>query len=307
MLFRRVMLGILEHPAARELARRYGLALGASRFVAGETMEEALEAARRLNERGFLVTLDYLGEAVREGVRVEEAVATYRALLSSLSGAGIRGDVSLKLTQLGLALGLERAEEAVREIASRAREAGTSVWIDMESSAYTEGILEVYRRVRADYPETGVALQAYLFRTEADLRSLTGPGVRVRICKGAYAEPPEVAFQRREEVEESFRRLLLLHLRAGGYAAVATHDEDLVRYALSLFERGEAEGERMEFQMLYGIRPDLQEELLHRGFRVRIYTPFGREWYLYFARRLAERPANLAFVLRQLLREWSGG
>jgi proline dehydrogenase len=306
MLFRRVMLGILEHPAAREFARRYGLALGASRFVAGETMEEALEAARRLNERGFLVTLDYLGEAVREGARVEEAVVTYRTLLSAMARAGIRGDVSLKLTQLGLALGLDRAEEAVREIASLAREAGTSVWIDMESSAYTEGILEVYRRVRAEYPETGVALQAYLLRTEADLRSLTGPGVRVRICKGAYAEPPGVAFQRREEVEENFRRLLLIHLQAGGYAAVATHDENLVHYALSLLEREKAAG-AMEFQMLYGIRLDLQERLLSQGLRVRIYTPFGREWYLYFARRLAERPANLAFVVRQLLREWGGG
>lgn len=307
MLFRRVMLGILEHPAAREFARRYGPALGVGRFVAGETMEKALEAARRLNDKGFLVTLDYLGEAVREAAGVAEAVLTYRALLSAMAGAGIRGDVSLKLTQLGLVSDPHRAEEAVREIALAAREAGTSVWVDMESSAHTEGILGVYRRVRAGYPETGVALQSYLFRTEADLRSLTGPGVRVRLCKGAYAEPPEVAFQRREEVEENFRRLLLIHLQAGGYAAVATHDENLIRYALSLLERGEARPEALEFQMLYGIRPDLQERLLRQGLKVRIYTPFGREWYLYFARRLAERPANLAFVVRQLLRERSGG
>ncbi len=303
MLYRRVVLSLLEHPAARTIARRYGPALGVGRFVAGETVEEGLEAARRLNEKGFLVTLDYLGEAVREGRGVEEAVLTYRTLLSSLRRAGVRGDVSLKLTQLGLAFAPDRAEGAVREIAGAAREAGTSVWIDMESSAYTEGILGIYRRVRAAYPETGVALQAYLLRTESDLRSLTGPGVRVRICKGAYAEPPGVAYQRREEVEENFRRLLVLHLRAGGYAAVATHDENLIRYALSL----QPEAGSLEFQMLYGVRTDLQESLLHRGYPVRIYIPFGREWYLYFARRVAERPANLTFVLRQLLSGRGGG
>ena len=290
----------------KRLASRHGLATSesfASRFIAGETIEAAIEASRRLQSQGLLITLDHLGENVRTS---EEAAATreYVRLMEIIEASGIERNVSLKLTQLGINVDRATCVDNLRRILEPAARHECFVRIDMENSPYTERTLEIFETLwKQAYRNLGLALQSYLYRTEGDVRRMNELGARVRLVKGAYKEPASIAYQHKGEVDSAFVRLARVLLDEGTYPALATHDPQIIEeirgYAGS---RGIAE-DRFEFQMLYGIRRDLQASLVATGHRVRVYVPFGREWFPYFMRRLGERPANAAFVLRALMRE----
>ncbi len=275
------------------------------RFVPGESTGEAVDVVAGLVADGRLVSLDVLGEDTTDETLAERAVAAYLDLLAQLSERGLspRAEVSVKLSAIGQRLpGGERiALDGARRICRAARNAGTTVTLDMEDHTTTDSTLRVLRELRKDFPETGAVLQAYLRRTEADCRALAVEGSRVRLCKGAYDEPERVAFRDRLEVDRSYVRCLRVLMEGEGYPMVATHDPRMVAIAEALVRRTGRSPETYEFQMLYGIRPDEQSRLTGDGHRLRVYVPYGQEWYGYLMRRLAERPANLGFFLRALV------
>lgn len=291
--------------ALKRLASKYGMARPESfarRFIAGETVEEAIDASRALQARGMLLTLDYLGESVSTMEEAAAATREYVRLVEVLVASGIERNISLKLTQLGVSVDRATCVDNLRRILDPAQRHGFFVRIDMENSPYTDVTLEVFETMwQQQYRNVGVALQSGLYRTEQDVRRMNELGARVRLVKGAYKEPAAVAYQQKAEVDAAFRRLMRLLLDEGTYPAIATHDEAMIeatrRHAA---ERGIAPS-RFEFQMLYGIRRDLQNALVASGYRMRIYVPFGREWFPYFMRRLGERPANVGFVIRGIL------
>jgi proline dehydrogenase len=291
----------------KTLASRYGMRGDRSfarRFIAGETIEEAIACARRLQSRGMLLTLDYLGESVRTVEEAAAATREYLRLVEVIVAAGIERNISLKLTQLGIDVDRATAVDNLRRILGPAQQHGFFVRIDMEDSAYTEVTLEVFETLwQQGYRNVGVALQAYLYRTEKDVRRMNELGARVRLVKGAYKEPPAVAHQKKADVDAAFLHLMRLLLDDGNYPAIATHDPAMIDATKAYArERGIA-ANRFEFQMLFGIRRDLQTSLLAEGYRMRIYIPFGQQWFPYFMRRLGERPANVGFVLKSLVRE----
>jgi len=281
-------------PLARRLVRR---------FVAGERPEDALAVLARLQADGLDTAVTYLGENVPSADAARAAAEVYAALLEEVHRRGLRAEPSVKLTQLGLDLGDAIAGENLERLLDRA--GPTRVWLDMEGSAYTDRTLALYRRFRPRWPTLACVVQAYLYRTEQDLRALIPGGPAVRLCKGAYREPPARAFPRRADIDRNYARLAGLLLsepaqRAGVYPAFATHDDALLQL---LLERTRALGigpERFEVQLLYGVRPELRRWIRAAGARVRVLVPFGEDWYGYFVRRLAERPANLLFLLREL-------
>ena len=291
----------------KQLASRYGMASETSfarRFIPGETIDDAVSAARVLQSRGLLTTLDFLGENVRT---LDEAAAATREqmrMLDVIAAAGIERNVSLKLTQLGLDVDRATAVDNLRRILDPAQKHGFFVRIDMEDSSYTELTLEVFETLwQQEYRNLGVALQAYLFRTEQDVRRMNELGARVRLVKGAYKEPPAIAYQSKPDVDAAFVRLMQLLLEEGTYPAIATHDEAMLEATRAHARGKNIASDRYEFQMLYGIRRDLQASLVNDGYRMRVYVPFGRQWFPYFMRRLGERPANVMFVLKSLVRE----
>jgi proline dehydrogenase len=290
----------------QQLASRYGMAPGgfARRFIAGETIDEAVHAVRGIAERGLLLTLDYLGESVATADEADAATREYLRILQAIVDSGIERNVSLKLTQLGLDVDRATCVDNLRRILDPATEHGFFVRIDMENSPYTEVTLQIFETLwQQGYRNIGVVLQSYLLRSDDDLRRAHALGARVRLVKGAYKEPKQVAYQKKKEVDDAFVRLMQRLLDDNPYPAIATHDPAMIdatkRYAA---ERGHGR-DRFEFQMLYGIRRDLQTELVNDGYRMRLYVPFGRQWFPYFMRRLGERPANVGFVLRGILRE----
>jgi proline dehydrogenase len=270
----------------------------ALRFVAGETLEEAVTVAKQLNERGMSASLDHLGESVSDVGSARAARDDYLACLDEIAEFGLDSNVSVKLTQLGLSLDRELAIDAMRQIAGRAAEVGTSVTIDMEDSPYTDATLDIYELVQREFGNLGVAVQAYLYRTAADISRIAPLGGHIRLCKGAYAEPEKIAMSRKEHVDDSFatltRQLMDQH---DAKPAIATHDGRLIDLTRRLVADRQSP---FEFQMLYGIREQLQDELVRQGHPLRIYVPYGSEWYPYLTRRLAERPANTLFFMRAL-------
>ncbi len=271
----------------------------AERFVAGDDLDEAAEVAGRLNADGLTVSLDLLGEEVHDVASAESARDAYLDSIDRISEAGIDGNISIKLTQLGLSLDRKLAESSVEMLAQRAATAGTTVTIDMEASEFTEATVDIYSEAQERHGNLGLCLQAYLRRTPADLERLAPLGGHIRLCKGAYVEPESIAFTSSAEVDAAFARLLEpLMSDERVRPAIATHDDRLITLAL---RHAEARTEPWEMQMLYGVRPNLQTDLVGRGVPVRIYVPFGSEWYAYLTRRLAERPANLTFFARALL------
>jgi proline dehydrogenase len=302
-VLRRVFFAAADSTRLQRLVRRHGFRLGAGRFVAGETLDEAVPVLRRLNEKGLLTNTTLLGEGVRDEAETRSVVAAYREVLDRLRAEELRTNVALKLTQLGLAIDEELAERNVAELVGHAAEVGNFVRIDMEESAYVDATLRIYRRLREDgHENVGTVLQAYLFRSERDLASLLPLAPNLRIVKGAYLEPAAVAYPEKRDVDAAYVRLMEASLAGGGFTAVATHDEAIIERAIA-FTRGRGiPNERFQFQMLYGVRPRLQLELAGRGFDVLVAAPYGPEWYRYLMRRLAERPANLLFLLRNLVR-----
>jgi len=301
-VMRRAILAVADNGAVSGFFRSSRLARGlVNRFVAGETLETALAAARDLHARDITTTLDLLGENVTTPEEASAAVDSYAAILRAMRETALEPNISVKLTMLGLDFGEAAARANTGRILDVAREVGGFVRIDMESSAYTAVTMRVFEDLHAAYPaEVGIVIQAYLRRAEADVRRVIELGARVRLVKGAYAEPAEIALTNGQEIDEQFARLTRLLLDEGHYPAIATHDMDLVRATIEHVQRHRISSERFEFQMLYGVRRDQQARLVEDGYRMRVYVPYGTEWYPYFTRRIAERPANALFVLRQL-------
>lgn len=273
-----------------------------ARFVAGDNLPEALATCQRINAEGIAVTLDHLGENVTS---LEEAVASrdaYIQALHQIASLKINGNVSLKLSQFGIDLSLEECQANVEALVREAANLKTFVRVDMESSEYTDRTLDIVKKLHDLYKTTGTVIQAYLFRSRQDIEMLNARGIRVRLCKGAYLEPPAVAFKSKADVDRNFVELMNLLLEKGVYPAIATHDEKIVEQTKQFVEAHRISRDSFEFQMLYGIRRDIQKRLVNEGYRLRLYVPYGQAWYPYFMRRLAERPANVFFLVRNLLR-----
>ncbi|MFZ3217367.1 MAG: proline dehydrogenase family protein [Candidatus Acidiferrales bacterium] len=283
---------IMRNGVSRRVARR---------FVAGESLEDALAAASEVNRALQLASLDLLGENVSDEAGARRAADEYLAIFDRIARERLDANVSLKLTQLGLDLGEELCQELLEKIVAHATSQGNFVRVDMEGSAYTQRTVEMVKRVRARYAGVGTVMQAYLYRTEQDVRDLLAAGCRMRLCKGAYQEPADVALPKKADVDANYVKLMKLLLPSGIYHGIATHDPAMIRATTDFVREQDIKRDRFEFQMLYGIRTDLQQKLVHDGFRVRVYIPFGVDWFPYFMRRLAERPANMTFFLRNLL------
>jgi proline dehydrogenase len=276
-----------------------------SRFVAGMEIEDALRVAEEVNRQGMLATLDSLGESVTTEDEAVAAALVYHQLLDSIAERKLNANVSVKLTQMGLEISSALAEGLVENLVRHAQATGSFVRIDMEGSQLTEATLGLVRRLHAK-PELseaiGVVIQAYLYRSRADVEQLLAESIRVRLCKGAYQEPAEIAFPRKADVDASYVRLSCRLLSSPLYHGLATHDEAMIDAARNFARQNRIDPSRFEFQMLFGVRRDLQRRLVGEGYRVRVYIPFGPQWYPYFMRRLAERPANLLFILKNLMR-----
>jgi proline dehydrogenase len=283
---------IMHNGLSRRVARR---------FVAGETLDDAVEVARKVNGAMQLASLDLLGENVSDEAGARQAAENYLAIFERIEREKLDSNVSLKLTQLGIDLNEGLCQELLEKIIARAAARGNFVRIDMEGSPYTERTVEITKRVRARYSAVGTVMQAYLYRTEKDVLDLISVGCRLRLCKGAYKEPPDIAFPKKSDVDANYVKLMKLLLPSGIYHGIATHDPAMIDATKDFAREKNIGREQFEFQMLYGIRTDLQKQLVRDGFRLRIYIPYGTDWFPYFMRRLAERPANLTFFLRNLL------
>ena len=274
-----------------------------SRFVAGMTVESALDAAATLNRDGMAVSLDSLGESVNDAAHAQASAEVYHRLIEAIQARGLRANVSVKLTQIGMDLDPALAESILDEMLRRADAADTFVRIDMEGSEYTEATIAMTERLSKRWPgRVGTVLQAYLFRTAEDARRLVEQGIRIRLCKGAYKEPATIAFAKKEDVDKNYVELMVYLAESGVFCGLATHDEAIVQQMCDAVKAKGIAKSAFEFQMLYGIRRDLQRKLAAEGYGVRVYIPFGPEWYPYFMRRLAERPANVIFLMKSLLK-----
>ncbi len=296
---RKGILAAADSARVQRLVRRHGMRLGAGRFVAGETLGECVAVLRRLNDQGLHANTTLLGEGVLEPTQTNRVVAAYREVIERLQSEGLRANVALKLTHLGL----EIDEELAYENMKRLLELDSFIRIDMEQSQFVDATLRIYRRLReAGFDNVGTVLQAYLYRTPDDLESLLPLAPNLRLVKGAYLEPEGIAYPRKADVDAAYARLLDRMLAGTGHTAVATHDEALIDHTLRYVSEYHVDHDSFEFQMLYGVRPQLQLDLVRRGHKVLVATPYGPEWYPYLMRRLGERPANLLFFVKNTLR-----
>jgi proline dehydrogenase len=291
----------------KRMASRYGMRPGggfARRFIAGETVEEAIAAARDIQGSGLAITLDYLGESVASAAEADAATRAYILIVQQIAASDIERNISLKLTQLGLTVDRATCVDNFRRILDAAQANGFFVRIDMEDSPFTSVTLDVFETMwQQGYRNAGVVLQSYLPRSEQDAARMNELGARVRLVKGAYKEPKDVAYQAKADVDAAYIRIMRVLLRDGTYPAIATHDPAMLEATRAYAREQAIAPDRFEFQMLYGIRRDLQTSLQRDGYRVRVYVPFGREWFPYFMRRLGERPANVGFVIRGVLHD----
>jgi proline dehydrogenase len=283
---------------------RFGRGMS-SRFVAGMEIGDALRVAEAVNRQGMLVTLDSLGESVSSEVEAHSSAEIYHQLLDLIDANKVNANISVKLTQMGLELSPALAEEIALSLAEHAKASGNFVRIDMEDSSLTQVTLFIVRRIHARIElrnSIGIVIQSYLYRSQADIEQLLADGIRVRLCKGAYKEPAEVAFPSKADVDKNYVKLSQMLLESPIYHGLATHDEAMIAAAKAFARQHNIDPSRFEFQMLYGVRRDLQRNLVREGYKVRVYVPFGREWYPYFMRRLAERPANVLFLAKNFFR-----
>ena len=284
---------VTTNPKTRRMARR---------FVAGEELNDAIEAARACNDAGMLVSLDYLGENVATTADAQRARDTYLDIFERVAGEKLNANVSCKLTQLGLDLSVDFCEGLAMTIVESAARHDSFLRVDMEGSNYTERTVDTVKRMRIQSPAVGTVIQSYLYRSEQDVRDLLGYGCRIRLCKGAYKEPEEVAYKRKTDVDGNYVRLMKVLLTSGFYHGIATHDPRMIATTIRWAAEKQVSKEDFEFQMLYGVRTDLQRKLVKDGYRLRIYIPYGKDWFPYFMRRLAERPANVAFFVKNFFR-----
>jgi proline dehydrogenase len=296
---RKGILAAADSRRVQSLVRRHGMRLGAARFVAGETLDECIAVLRRLNDQGLYANTTLLGEGVLEPGETERVVTAYEEVLDRIAAEELRANVALKLTHLGLDIDEELAHANMARLLGK----GSFIRIDMEQSQYVDATLRIYRRLREEgFDNVGTVLQAYLYRTPADLDALLPLSPNLRLVKGAYLEPADVAYPRKADVDAEYARLAERMLSGTGHVAIATHDEKLIDHMIEYTEANGIPRERLEFQMLYGVRPQLQLDLVRRGYKVLVATPYGPEWYPYLMRRLGERPANLLFFVKNTLR-----
>ncbi|MFB6362963.1 proline dehydrogenase family protein [Paenibacillus elgii] len=302
VLMRNMFQAIGKNRSANQLAKRYGLRFGAARFVAGETIVQSIEVVRKLNQSGRVVTLDHLGEFISTEAEAMESTEMCLRTLDAIAESGVQSNLSLKMTSLGLDIDKELCMSNMRKILDKAREYGNFVRIDMEDYAHCQVSLDIYRELRQTYDNVGIVIQAYLFRTEQDIQDLNELQANLRLVKGAYKESPKVAFPEKKDVDENYKKIIKMHLLNGNYTAVASHDENMIEFTKQLVKEHGIPNDRFEFQMLYGICEELQNRLVSEGYKVRVYVPYGIDWFGYFMRRLAERPANVWFVLKNMFK-----
>lgn len=305
-MLRATFIALSESRSLRSFAEKTALGQRlSSRFVAGLTVDDALRAARAMNQLGLGVSVDNLGENVTSVDEARHSAQLYHQMLDRMAGEEMNANVSLKLTHMGLDLDEKLAYEITSELVQHAARLNNFVRVDMEGSAYTQRTLDFVRRLHRE-PEfaghVGAVVQSYLHRSQTDVEQLVAERIRIRLCKGAYKEPPEIAFQKKDEVDGNYLKLMKVLLKSGVYHGIATHDEKMIRATIDFARKENIPAEAYEFQMLYGIRRDLQQKLIKEGWRCRVYIPFGTEWYPYLMRRLAERPANAIFILKNLFR-----
>lgn len=301
-IMRNMFLKLAKNRPANKLAKRYGLRFGAQRFVAGETIKHSIEAVKQLNASGRVATLDHLGEFVFTEEEAKQSATMCLMTLDAIHQAGVASNLSLKMTSLGLDISRELCLRNMRDILTRARSYGNFVRIDMEDYAHCQMSLDIYRELRQEFDNVGIVIQAYLYRTEQDIADLNELKANLRLVKGAYKESPKVAFPEKADVDNNFKSIIRQHLLNGNYAAIATHDETMIQYAKAIVREYAVPNDQFEFQMLYGICEDLQKKLVAEGYKVRVYVPYGNDWFGYFMRRLAERPANVWFVLKNMFK-----
>jgi proline dehydrogenase len=302
-VLRKGILAAAESPRLQRFVRRHGMRLGAARFVAGETLDDAVVVLRRLNEKGLKANTTLLGEGVTNEAETRAVVAAYKEIIDRIAAEKLRVNVALKLTHLGLTFDEELARANIGELVTHAAGLGNFIRLDMEESAFVDTTLRVFRSLREDgHANVGTVLQSYLYRTPDDLESLLDLKPNLRFVKGAYLEPPTVAYPDKSDVDSAYERLVERSLTAGGFTAIATHDQALIAHAIGFAEDNDIPTSRFQFQMLYGVRGKLQLDLAQQGYDVLVATPYGPDWYRYLMRRLAERPANVLFIARNMIR-----
>ena len=305
-MFRSIFIALSESKMLRAIAERSSIGRKlSSRFVAGMTVEDALHATAATNSHGMSVSVDNLGENVTNLAEAEESAALYHEMLDQIAARRLNANVSMKLTHMGLDVDEKVSREITSKLVEHAARIENFVRIDMEGSPYTEKTLQVVRELHrrpGHAGRVGAVIQSYLFRSEKDVETLCAEKIRIRLCKGAYKEPPEIAFQKKEDVDANFVKLMKMLLKSGTYHGIATHDPKMIDATIAFASTEKIAADQFEFQMLYGIRRDLQQKLVREGWRMRVYIPFGAEWYPYLMRRLAERPANAVFILKNLFR-----
>jgi proline dehydrogenase len=303
MMLRNTLLYMAQNESIRKFVMTSRTGRGISqRFVAGAGLDEAIEATRVLNQQGLHVTLDHLGENVADAEEAQTTAQGYREILDRIKGTGVDANISIKLTALGLDISQELCEKNMAQLLEHARQFPIFVRIDMEGSAYTERTVDMTLRLHDRFEHVGTVIQSCLYRSKQDVEQLIAQGVRVRLVKGAYKEPKAVAFQLKADVDRNYVRLMTQLMQRGNYPAIATHDEAIINAACKYAHDNGISQDAFEFQMLYGIRRDLQEKLVSKGYHVRVYVPYGSQWYPYLVRRMAERPANLMFVMSNAVR-----
>jgi proline dehydrogenase len=305
MLTRSALIYLSRQEGLKDFATRFSFFKKlTTRFIAGENIDEAVAAIKDVNARGCTATFDHLNESVTGRAETEAEVREYRNVLARIDESGIKSNVSIKLTQFGLEIDPDLAYRNARRVVEDAVRRGNFVRVDMEGSNVTQATIDCFKRLREEFGlnDVGVALQSYLYRTMDDARALVKIPARIRICKGAYHEPPEVAYPNKKDVDDNYVRVMQLLLSSGTYHGIATHDPKMIDATVEFAQREGIGKEAFEFQMLYGIRRDLQEQLARDGYRMRVYVPYGKHWYPYFMRRLAERPANIWFVMKYMFK-----
>lgn len=301
-LLRNFFLFISHNRLITKLAKKYGFRLGASRFVAGKNMDETVNIIKQLNAKGLAVTLDYLGEFVETESETAERVQRSIKAIKTIHREELNAQLSVKLTSMGLDISEDLVIENMRQVLRAAERYDVFVNIDMEDYSRYEKTLRIFKTLRSEFEQVGTVLQAYLYRIEQDLLELQAYSPTLRLVKGAYKESAEVAFQKKKEVDDQLKKLISIHLLSGHYTAIASHDDNIIEYTNKIVKENYIPVEQFEFQMLYGIRPERQDELGKEGYTMRVYVPYGTDWFGYFMRRLAERPANVLFLLKGLFK-----
>ncbi|WP_077214649.1 proline dehydrogenase family protein [Bacillus dakarensis] len=302
-LLRSFFLFLSRNRMLTKLAKKYGLQFGASRFVAGESVEHAVKVIKELNRNGLDVTLDYLGEFIDDEKEAEEVARHLIRAIEAISTSDVNSQLSLKLTSLGLDISEQAVMQNMKRILEAAEKHQVFVTIDMEDYSRCAKTLAIFKELKSRYDQVGTVLQAYLYRTVSDLEDLQPYKPNLRLVKGAYKESEKVAYPDKNDVDKNFKEIIKMHLLNGNYTAIATHDEKIIEYTKQLVSDHQVSKDLFEFQMLYGIRPELQLNLVREGYRMRVYVPYGTDWYGYFMRRLAERPANVAFVIKGIVKK----